>query len=98
MFPQDQLNFFLNVIAVDSDKGTGAYLEKLENMLDFDGSLNKELSLSKLQCIQQIYYRCPMYTQENTNSSYNFKKIICMPGFEEIYESPAALEESTKVQ
>jgi len=39
-----------------------------------------------------------MYTQENTNSSYNFKKIICMPGFEETYENPEALEESTKVQ
>jgi hypothetical protein len=46
-----QLNFFLNVIAIDSSQGTGAYLEKLENMLEFDGSLTKELSLSKLQSI-----------------------------------------------
>ena len=51
MFPLVQLNFFLNVIAVDSSQGTGAYLEKLENMLEFDGSLTKELSLSKLQSI-----------------------------------------------
>jgi hypothetical protein len=29
-----------------------------------------------------------MYTQENTNSSYNFKKIICMPGFEDMDDDP----------
>lgn len=48
MFPQDQLNFFLNALLVDRGSGEEAYLERLEGMLSFDGSLTRELSFSKL--------------------------------------------------
>ena len=94
VFPHHVLNFFLNTLASDQSENKDSYLEKLECMLKFDGSLSKELNFSQLQSILQIYYRCPMYTQENTNSSYNFKKIICMQGYEDVDSG----DESTKVQ
>lgn len=49
MFPQTQLNFFLNALVKENIvTEDGGYLEKLEGMLTFDGSLSKELSFAKL--------------------------------------------------